>query len=207
MFRFEVQLDDRSVTVSGYLNALVDFALARLDDLDSLARPQRAGRQLSGRLALMTRTWRANFEDARRGVGCEMCGNQGQEDNGYGVRVLEGEAADVFLQRRQAATGYCVAIWKHGHRAEPTELTDEEATAFWLEVLRVGRAIEALFEPTKMNYQTLGNGLPHLHTHLVPRYADDPAPGEPLPFELLLGAEPIGEEEFARRVAMLRNAL
>ena len=33
----------------------------------------------------------------------------------------------------------------------------------------------------KMNYETLGNSLPHLHTHLVPRYTDDPRPGQPFP--------------------------
>ena len=37
-----------------------------------------------------------------------------------------------------------------------------------------------------MNYEVLGNALPHLHTHLVPRYLDDPAPGRPFPF---LGVE------------------
>jgi diadenosine tetraphosphate (Ap4A) HIT family hydrolase len=29
----------------------------------------------------------------------------------------------------------------------------------------------------KMNYETLGNSPPHLHTHVMPRYADDPKPG------------------------------
>jgi diadenosine tetraphosphate (Ap4A) HIT family hydrolase len=28
----------------------------------------------------------------------------------------------------------------------------------------------------------LGNAVPHLHTHLLPRFAVDPAPGRPLPF-------------------------
>jgi diadenosine tetraphosphate (Ap4A) HIT family hydrolase len=28
---------------------------------------------------------------------------------------------------------------------------------------------------------TLGNGVPHLHTHVTARYWDDPAPGGPLP--------------------------
>ena len=32
-----------------------------------------------------------------------------------------------------------------------------------------------------MNYETLGNSLPHLHTHVMPRYADDPKPGWPFP--------------------------
>ncbi|MBG0567906.1 hypothetical protein [Actinoplanes aureus] len=32
-----------------------------------------------------------------------------------------------------------------------------------------------------MNYETLGNTVPHLHTHLLPRFAQDPAPGRPFP--------------------------
>jgi diadenosine tetraphosphate (Ap4A) HIT family hydrolase len=32
-----------------------------------------------------------------------------------------------------------------------------------------------------MNYETLGNSLPHLHTHLLPRYLVDPRPGRPFP--------------------------
>jgi diadenosine tetraphosphate (Ap4A) HIT family hydrolase len=34
----------------------------------------------------------------------------------------------------------------------------------------------------KLNYDLLGNSLPHLHTHVIPRYADDPRPGWPFPF-------------------------
>jgi diadenosine tetraphosphate (Ap4A) HIT family hydrolase len=30
-----------------------------------------------------------------------------------------------------------------------------------------------------------GYALPHLHTHIVPRYADHPVPGHRLPFDLL----------------------
>jgi diadenosine tetraphosphate (Ap4A) HIT family hydrolase len=29
------------------------------------------------------------------------------------------------------------------------------------------------------------DALPHLHTHIVPRYADDPVPGHLLPFDFL----------------------
>jgi diadenosine tetraphosphate (Ap4A) HIT family hydrolase len=62
----------------------------------------------------------------------------------------------------------------------------DEAAGYWLEVLRVAEALQRHYRPLKMNYEVLGNALPHLHTHLVPRYLDDPAPGRPFPF---LGVE------------------
>ena len=69
--------------------------------------------------------------------------------------------------------------------SEPTQLADEEAAGYWRETLRVGRAVEQGFEHAKMNYQMLGNTVPHLHTHIVPRPLLDPAPHEPLPWSFL----------------------
>jgi HIT domain-containing protein len=42
-----------------------------------------------------------------------------------------------------------------------------------------GYTIERQYKPIKMNFEMLGNSLPHLHTHLVPRYLDDGEPGHP----------------------------
>jgi diadenosine tetraphosphate (Ap4A) HIT family hydrolase len=52
-----------------------------------------------------------------------------------------------------------------------------------------------------MNYQLLGNLVPHLHVHLVPRYLDDPAPGKPLPFE----PSPLAEPEYDMQLQLLTN--
>jgi len=95
---------------------------------------------------------------------------------------LAGEVSDAYLQRAAIQRGYTVVIWRGRHVAEPTELEGDEASAYWLEVLRVGRALEAHLQPVKMNYDLLGNSLPHLHTHVLPRFADDPRPGWPFPF-------------------------
>jgi diadenosine tetraphosphate (Ap4A) HIT family hydrolase len=35
------------------------------------------------------------------------------------------------------------------------------------------RAIHEAFQPHKLNYELLGNQVPHLHWHLFPRYLDD----------------------------------
>ena len=56
----------------------------------------------------------------------------------------------------------------------------------------------------KLNYDILGNELPHLHTHVVPRYTDDPKPGWPFPFP---DGDPgrIDEDEFRHDLEALRG--
>jgi diadenosine tetraphosphate (Ap4A) HIT family hydrolase len=50
-----------------------------------------------------------------------------------------------------------------------------------------------------MNYQLLGNLVPHLHVHVVPRYLDDPAPGKPMPWE----PKPVPQAEFDTNFRLL----
>ena len=90
------------------------------------------------------------------------------------------------------------------HVAEPTELSPTEATAYWLEVVRVARALETYLQPVKTNYNVLGNSLPHMHTHVIPRYADDPRPGWPFPFPED-DPEPIDEHVLRADVVALRK--
>jgi diadenosine tetraphosphate (Ap4A) HIT family hydrolase len=89
---------------------------------------------------------------------------------------------------------------------EPTELTDDEAATYGRDVLRVARALEVAFSPIKLNYNVMGNEVPHLHTHLVPRYADDPRPGWPFPFPDPDPA-PMPEDRLAADLDALRRAL
>jgi diadenosine tetraphosphate (Ap4A) HIT family hydrolase len=65
--------------------------------------------------------------------------------------------------------GYTVAVWNGRHVSESTQLAGEQAAGYWPETLRVGRAVEQGFEHAKMNYQMLGNTVPHLHAHIIPR--------------------------------------
>jgi len=44
----------------------------------------------------------------------------------------------------------------------------------------VARALENLLHPTKMNYEILGNTIPHLHVRLFPRFLGDPFEGGPI---------------------------
>jgi diadenosine tetraphosphate (Ap4A) HIT family hydrolase len=150
--------------------------------------------------------WPESFYALRRGVGCPMCAEGRLDDTGFGVRFFAGEVSDAYLQRAAIQRGYSVVVWRGRHVAEPTELAAEEATRYWLEVLQAARALEALFEPVKLNYDTLGNSLPHLHTHVVPRYAEDPRPGWPFPFPER-EVPNIPEDELLAQVESLRIAV
>jgi diadenosine tetraphosphate (Ap4A) HIT family hydrolase len=53
----------------------------------------------------------------------------------------------------------------------------------------------------------LGNAVPHLHAHVVPRYRDDPDGGEPPRF--MMGStvwRPVSDEVYLADVAALRAA-
>ncbi len=111
-----------------------------------------------------------------------MCG-PGDDATPHGLRVFEGRWADGYIGRHPVRPGYASVIWKGRHVAEPTELSAEEAAGFWSDVARVAGAVEAEYRPAKMNWFSLGNGVPHLHVHLVPRPFDDARPGLPVETE------------------------
>jgi diadenosine tetraphosphate (Ap4A) HIT family hydrolase len=135
--------------------------------------------------------WPDDWDDRKAGVGCELCASLGSDaDDDHAPLVAVLTATEVRLERRSRLPGYCVVIWRHGHVAEPSELSADDADAYWADVVTVSRAIELEFEPVKMNLLTLGNWVPHLHTHVLPRYSDDPAPGGPITWADVFDDEP-----------------
>lgn len=131
-----------------------------------------------------------------------LCGRAEVEDDEWGVRIGVGRAVVAVMSATGVIPGYVVAIWAGRHVAEPTQLSAGEVADYWAEVTRLGRAVESTVEHAKLNYLTLGNGVPHLHTHIVPRPLTDPAPHEPLPFRFLDEGrqDPSVVRENARRV-------
>jgi diadenosine tetraphosphate (Ap4A) HIT family hydrolase len=137
--------------------------------------------------------WPADWPDRLAGRDCSMCAAGRPERDAYGVRIAAGTYSDAYLQRADVQRGYTLVIWRGHHVAEPTELTDSEARHY---------------QPLKLNYQVLGNAVPHLHAHLLPRYADDPAPGRPFPLPVLTGSErKVPEDQLEQDAAALRALL
>jgi diadenosine tetraphosphate (Ap4A) HIT family hydrolase len=128
------------------------------------------------------------------------------ETTPFGVRYFAGDLCDAYLVRADIQRGLTIAVFRGRHVVEPTELDECEAARYGWEVLRVDRAIEAAFSPVKLNYDVLGNTVPHLHTHIVPRFADDPRPGWPFPFPDP-DPPPMPQTRFEADLAALRQAL
>jgi diadenosine tetraphosphate (Ap4A) HIT family hydrolase len=153
------------------------------------------------------RAWPEDWADRMAGKDCPLCGALGTGDNEFSVAVFTGDVAEVRLQRRTRLPGYCIVIWRLGHAAEPADLDPEQASRYWAEVTAAGRAVRERFDPVKMNYLTLGNHVPHLHTHVLPRYRDDPAPGGPIAWTDIASPDPAPDADLHHQAADLRALL
>jgi diadenosine tetraphosphate (Ap4A) HIT family hydrolase len=69
--------------------------------------------------------------------------------------------------------GYCTLVARR-HASELSQLSESERIAYFNEMCWLAKAIEAAFHPRKLNYELLGNQVPHLHWHLFARYDHDP---------------------------------
>jgi diadenosine tetraphosphate (Ap4A) HIT family hydrolase len=68
--------------------------------------------------------------------------------------------------------GYCILVSRQ-HARELSGLADAVRRAYLDEMCLLARALELAFRPAKLNYELLGNQVPHLHWHLFPRQAGD----------------------------------
>ncbi|MFI6998758.1 HIT family protein [Nocardia sp. NPDC050175] len=156
----------------------------------------------------MSISWPVDWANLTQGIGCEMCNSSRPDSDKYGVRIFSTNNVDAVLQRAGIQRGYTLIIWRGRHITEPYELTDAESSDYWRSVMHVAKALMNYYQPLKMNYETLGNSVPHLHTHLVPRYIKDPAPGRPFPLLPQDGSEAkVPDDELWEQARALRKAL
>lgn len=83
------------------------------------------------------------------------------------------ERCRVILVADADYPGFCRVIW-HAHVAEMTDLADADQRHLMRLLLRVERAVRDVLRPHKVNLASLGNQVPHLHWHVIPRFTDDP---------------------------------
>lgn len=105
--------------------------------------------------------------------------------------------------------GYTFFAAKHCV-AELHDLAAATRDAHLREMAEVAHALARAFNSRKMNYECLGNGTPHVHWHLIPRYDSDPHPRGPVWEDLAFLREfwlrgallPEGEREATQRLIL-----
>jgi diadenosine tetraphosphate (Ap4A) HIT family hydrolase len=99
-------------------------------------------------------------------VECALCATDGGSLlwRGKHVRVVQVDDPDY--------PGYCRVIWNACVR-EMSDL-DGPGRTHLLEVVHVvERSLRDMLDPDKINLASLGNQVPHLHWHVIPRWSDD----------------------------------
>lgn len=79
----------------------------------------------------------------------------------------------VALLHKDAAVPWVILVPKKANLKELHHLPMHEQQQFLLESQAVNQALEALFQPDKLNLGALGNMVPQLHIHHIARFQDD----------------------------------
>lgn len=82
--------------------------------------------------------------------------------------VWEFPRSIVTLGPWQYYEGYCVVVARM-HVTELFDVPEQERNAILGEVSTMARTIHRVVQPRKINYECLGNQVPHMHWHLFPR--------------------------------------
>jgi diadenosine tetraphosphate (Ap4A) HIT family hydrolase len=88
---------------------------------------------------------------------------------------------------------------------EWVDLNEQQQAELTREINRACRALQAVFQPHKLNVAALGNMVPQLHIHVIARFREDIA--WPRPVWGMATAQPYSPEELVRRIERLRTAL
>jgi len=101
---------------------------------------------------------------------CALCKDELKPEEGQ--LIWQGDDCRIILVNDPDLPGFCRVIWNQ-HVAEMTDLTYGEREHLMTLVFAVEEAIRQVMHPDKMNIAALGNMVPHIHWHVIPRFKDD----------------------------------
>jgi diadenosine tetraphosphate (Ap4A) HIT family hydrolase len=110
-----------------------------------------------------------DYSQQSQGATCELCAESG------GDELFEDEICRVVLaagEEGNAFPGFCRVICKR-HVREVSDLAADEQQHLFKVVVATETAIRTVQQPDKMNLASLGNLVPHVHWHVIPRWIDD----------------------------------
>jgi diadenosine tetraphosphate (Ap4A) HIT family hydrolase len=117
--------------------------------------------------------------ELRAGNGCPLCAPR-PVNNELVYFVCQLAVSSLYLARNQTYRGTCAIVYDPAHVTRPSELDRAAWQRFCADGWRVEQAVSQAFAPDHVNLECLGNTVPHLHMHIVPRYRSDPRWGQPI---------------------------
>jgi diadenosine tetraphosphate (Ap4A) HIT family hydrolase len=97
---------------------------------------------------------------------CVFCREEG------GTVLWQDDDMRVVLTDEIDYPGFCRVIW-NAHVAEFSDLSAAHRERLMRVVYAVERALRTVMQPAKVNLASLGNQVPHLHWHAIPRFTND----------------------------------
>ena len=101
---------------------------------------------------------------------CVLCKDELKAEEGQ--LIWRGDDCRVILVNDPDLPGFCRVIWNR-HVAEMTDLSYGEREHIMTLVFAVEEAVRHVMHPDKVNIAALGNMVPHIHWHIIPRFKDD----------------------------------
>lgn len=130
-----------------------------------------------------------------RGDDCPLCAAPVESEH-----VCDLPFSRVIAPARACAPGY-VCLIARSHVVEWADLTSADGAALMAEIQRVSAAIKRIVGATKLNILSLGNVVPHLHVHIIPRAPHDRFEGRALdPGDVAEVYPPGDHAEFVRKI-------
>ena len=110
-----------------------------------------------------------------------------------------------LLLMRDANYPWCILVPDCEGITEIYQLSEADQQQLLRESSQLSRAIEAAFNPDKLNVAALGNVVPQLHIHHIARYRTDAA--WPAPVWGRVSVKPYSDDELAAVVRSLKSEL
>lgn len=124
-------------------------------------------------------------------IECELCTGAG------GIVLWKDDFLRVVRVEEASYAGFCRVILQD-HVAEMSDLPPADRERLMAAVWAVEGVLRHIYRPLKINLASLGNLVPHLHWHIIPRFADDPHFPQPIwgdPLRRKSTRQTIGDEQ------------
>ena len=120
-----------------------------------------------------------SWDDLESGLECPLCAPR-PEQNEFIFLVRKLGVSSLYLSMNQAHYGTALLIFDLKHVVRLDQLSEHEWSRYAADLHCAESAIMEVVSPDHINVELLGNAVPHLHWHIIPRYRSEDRWGGPI---------------------------